>query len=80
MKCSRNFQKDGSTEIERLQKTQTEKGKSEKVVAEGTKVKTNLSTGRNSEGDRLRHYATNWKASHLRDMDEVHKISVTKYN
>jgi hypothetical protein len=32
-----------------------EKGKckwSEKVVAEGTKVKTNLSTGRNSEGDK----------------------------
>jgi hypothetical protein len=51
MKCSRNFQKDSSTETERLQKTQSEKGKSEKFVAEGTKVKTNLSIGRNSEGD-----------------------------
>jgi hypothetical protein len=54
MKCSRNFQKDRSTETERLQETQAEKGKcqsSEKVVAEGTKVKTNLSTSRNSEQD-----------------------------
>jgi hypothetical protein len=43
-----------STEIERLWKTQVEKGKCkwrEKVVAEATKVKTNVSIGMDSEGD-----------------------------
>jgi hypothetical protein len=47
MKCSTNFQKysSSSTEIQRFWKTQAEKCKckwSEKVVAEGTKVKKNV--------------------------------------
>jgi hypothetical protein len=55
MKCTRNVQKDSSsTQIERLQKNLAEKGKckwSEKAVAEGTKVTTNVSIGRHSAGD-----------------------------
>jgi hypothetical protein len=61
MKCSRNFLKDSSTEIERLQKTQEKKGKcklSKKVMAEGRKVKQMLSIRRNSEGDQDSKFVT----------------------